>query len=279
MKSVTRQALQADGNGREAKERGGPSTFINEEMLKARAIIDKAKIKTSEDAEKARYARNLGTISEEEQLILKKKSVCVIGCGGLGGYVIESLARLGVGHLTVMDCDVFDWSNLNRQILSNESNIGCSKAEEAKRRAELINSHITVNAIEGELTEENCQGIIKNHDVVVDAVDNVEARFILAKACRSEKIPLVHGAIAGWNGQVAVIRPQDRIIETIYENKDKGDEMETGNPSFTPAVTANIQAAESLKLLLDRKTALCGKMLMIDLLNHEYEIIDFGELL
>lgn len=225
-----------------------------------------------------RYDRNRGTISAEENQQLLDSSVCVIGCGGLGGGVIEGLARLGVGHITAVDGDVFDVSNLNRQVLSNELVIGRPKALEAKRQMGEINSDVTVTSVVDFLTGENARSIIAGHDVVVDALDNIDARKILEQACEAEQIPLVHGAIAGWNGQVAVSMPGDRLLQTIYEGEaNKGEEAETGNPSFTPAVISNLEVAEVLKLLLGRPGILKNKLLMVNLLHHEYEIIDFGE--
>ncbi len=223
-----------------------------------------------------RYDRNIGTISAEEQATLMQKSVCVVGCGGLGGGVIENLTRLGIGKLTIVDCDVFDETNLNRQVLSNENNIGKLKAEEGAAQMAAINSSVEITTINTELNEENCRGIIAGHDLVVDAVDNIKARLVLEKECEEESITLVHGAIAGWNGQVAVIRPGDRILRNIYQgNEDRGDELQTGNPSFTPAVVSGLQTAEAIKVLLGREGVLENKMLMIDLIEHQYEVIEF----
>ena len=223
-----------------------------------------------------RYDRNIGTITIEDQAVLACKSVCVIGCGGLGGGVIENLTRMGVGELTLVDGDVFDESNLNRQVLSNEDNLGKSKALEAAELMSRMNSEITFVAIEDLLNEENAAAIIDGSDLVVDALDNVEARFALEKACSELNIPLVHGAISGWNGQVGVVMPGSGILSEIYMDPEPTDDAPT-NPSFTPAVVSAIQASETIKMLLNREEALRNKILMIDLLDHEYEIIDFGE--
>lgn len=226
----------------------------------------------------SRYDRNIGTISPREQKLLGEKSVCVIGCGGLGGGIIEGLTRLGVGRLTIVDGDVFDISNLNRQVLSNEDNIGMLKAEEGMRQMGQINSETRICPVCAFYTEENSREIISGHDVVIDALDNINSRKILEDACEEENIPLVHGAIAGWHGQVAVIMPGDRLIHTLYDGDENyGMEKETGNPSFTPAVTGALQVAETLKLLLNREGVLANKVLSVDILNHQYELIDFGD--
>lgn len=221
-----------------------------------------------------RYDRNIGTITIEEQAVLKTKSVCVVGCGGLGGGVIENLTRMGIGELTVVDGDVFDESNLNRQVLSNENNLGKSKAVEAAEQMSKINSEITLIAIEDLLNADNAVAIIDGCDAVVDALDNVEARFVLENACEELKIPLVHGAISGWNGQVGICMPGSKMMSTLYGEGEITDDSPT-NPSFTPAVVSAMQAAETIKLLLGREEALKNKLLMMDLLNHDYDVIDF----
>lgn len=224
-----------------------------------------------------RYDRNVGTVSRKEQEVLREKSVCIVGCGGLGGGVIEGLTRLGIGKLTIVDGDVFDASNLNRQVLSHEGNIGREKAAEGARQMKKINSSVEIRPLHTMLDAQNCCDIIRGHDVAVDALDNVQSRLILEDACEKEEIPLVHGAIAGWNGQVAVVRPKDRLLHIIYQGSQaKGAEAETGNPSFTPAVISGIQVAETLKLLLGRDGVLENRLLLIDLLNHEHEVIEFG---
>lgn len=225
-----------------------------------------------------RYLRNIGTITAEEQKLLENKSVCVVGCGGLGGGIIEGLVRMGVGKLTVIDSDVFDTSNLNRQVLSNEDNLGHAKAVEARLQMKVINSGVQVDSIQAFVDEENVGGFIYGHDAVVDALDSISARFALEDACEEENIPLIHGAIGGWCGQVAVIMPGDRLLHEIYggeaEEADDGEKPAETNPSFTPAVVSAMEVAETLKVLLGREETLAGKLLTIDLLNHEYEIVE-----
>lgn len=224
-----------------------------------------------------RYSRNTGVVSPEEQQSLSQKSVCVIGCGGLGGGVIENLVRTGVGKLTVVDSDVFDVTNLNRQVLSNEANIGRSKALEAADQMKLINSDVEITPIQAEITEENCAQIIAGHDLVIDAVDNINTRYILEATCEKEQMTLIHGAIGGWSGQVAVVRPGENLISKIYPEGEGDTVIDTsvGNPSFTPAIISGIQAAEAVKVLLDKEDALYNKLLMIDLSEHSYEVIEF----
>ena len=222
-----------------------------------------------------RYERNIGILTQEENDSLRNANVCVAGCGGLGGYIIEELARLGIGHITAIDGDVFCASNLNRQLFSTEKKIGKSKAEAAAQRILEVNSDVKLRAINCFLTAENAGELITGeYDVVLDALDNISSRRILEEHCCRCGIPLVHGAIAGWHGQVGIIMPGESVFARLYpEGVDKGVETETGNPAFTPAIVASMQAAEALKLILGKPGALKNKLLVMDLLEHEYDIV------
>lgn len=223
-----------------------------------------------------RYERNIGTITEEENEKLQACSVCVAGCGGLGGYIIEGLARIGVGSITAIDGDVFQSSNLNRQLFSMERNLGYHKALAAQDRIRAVNSETKFHPLCCYLTEENAEDIITEHyDAVVDALDNIPGRHLLAKTCAKRGIPLIHGAIAGWQGQVTVILPGDTAFERLYpEGAERGIETETGNPVFTPGVVGALEVAETVKVLLGRPQILRNKLLTIDLLEQEYDLIE-----
>ena len=224
---------------------------------------------------KERYIRNIEAISEEENAALFDKKVCVIGCGGLGGYIIEILARIGVGNLIVVDGDVFEESNLNRQLLSKTDLLGKSKAESAYRRVLEINPEVKVKYIYDFLDESNYSEIINNSDVAVDALDNIKTKKFLQRACEELGIPLVHGAIGGWYGQVTTIFPGDRTLDIIYKGEEeKGQEKILGNLPFTASYTASLQSAEVIKLLIKRGDLLRKKVLFMDLLNNESEIIN-----
>ena len=221
-----------------------------------------------------RYVRNGLTIDEKEQVKLRESEVCIIGCGGLGGYSIEMLARAGVGHLRVVDKDLFDETNLNRQLLSSNDTLGQSKVLVAKERIHKINDNVDVTTLETHIDEDNCIDVIKGCDVVVDALDSISTRKTVAAACRELGIPYVYGAIAGWYGQVATIMPHEYTLDILYhENTGTGDEVRLGNPSFTPAVVAGIQVSETIKLLLSKGELLTGCFLHINLLTNETERI------
>ena len=214
-----------------------------------------------------RYERNR-IFSRDQQEMLAEKKVAVIGCGGLGGYLIEMMGRMGVGSIVAVDGDKFTGSNLNRQLYSTETNLDGYKAVEAGLRMGLINGEIQVIPVCEYLTEENACRILSGCDVVLDGLDSVAGKLMLQRICKTLEIPLVHGAIGGWFGQVTTIFPGNDTLSLIYE---EGQEVsqEQGNPSFTPAVVAGIQAAEAAKVLLGYEEVLLRKMLFIDLLSGE----------
>lgn len=221
-----------------------------------------------------RYIRNFKTITPEQQERLKKAQVFIAGCGGLGCYVVEMLARLGIGHLTIADFQTFEQTNLNRQIFSTIKNLGCPKVLEAKERIKIVNPEVKVTTVFELLEEKNIKDFIREHEVVVDALDNFDTRLLLEKACEELNLPLVHGAVAGWYGQVTTVFPGDRTLSFIYKLKKIGIEKELGVPSFIPAVVAGIQVAETVKILLNKKPLLQKTILYIDLLNNEFQKID-----
>lgn len=218
----------------------------------------------------ARYQRNIPALSERECLALREKRVLVVGCGGLGGHIIDMLARTGVGCLRVVDGDVFEATNLNRQLLSSVPVLGVSKANTAAQHIARVNPDVRVEAVEAFLTEENAAALVEGCDAVVDALDNIASRKLLASACEAAGIPYVYGAIAGWVAQAAVSMPGDGLIGKLFPEdvviRDKSV------LSFTPAMCASVQAALCVKLLVGRPVE-TGKILYFDLLNQEFESI------
>ena len=217
-----------------------------------------------------RYIRNLGALTEEECAMLRTKTVFVAGCGGLGGYLIEMLLRLGVGTIRAADGDAFEASNLNRQLLSSPSTLGRSKAEAAADRAALVNPDVRFVAIDEFVTAENAAELIRGCDAVMDALDNIGARRILARACAEEEIPLIHGAICGWSAQAAVVMPGEDLIDRIYPDGAKLSSKTS--LSFTPPFCAALQTALCTRLLTGRPLE-SGRLFMADLLDMEMESI------
>lgn len=221
-----------------------------------------------------RYSRNESTLAPEENLRLRSFRIAVVGCGGLGGYIIEMAARLGIGELTVIDGDVFNLTNLNRQILSTESNLGQYKTHIAVERISKVNKDVKLTSVPLYLDNANADALLRDHDLVMDALDALRPRFILQEACERLGIPFVHGAIAGWYAHVTTVYPGDRTLFKIYPQPIVELDNPLGNPSFTPAFAASIQVAEMLKVLLKKEGILRNQLLQVDLLNHRYETID-----
>lgn len=226
----------------------------------------------------SRYQRNRNAISVDDQLTLFRSCVAVIGCGGLGGYVVEELARLGVGRIVVIDPDVFEEHNLNRQLFSSTANLGRAKVEAACERIGAVNPAVTLLPVQTAFSPENGAELLAGCHLAVDALDSIQVRLELGEVCNRLDIPLVHGAIAGWFGHVTTQFPGDNTLETIYQTwkAGKGIEQTLGNPSFTPALVASLEVAEVCKLLLGKGTSLRGRQLVIDLLSMEINVIDLN---
>ena len=217
-----------------------------------------------------RYERNIPSLSLEESRLLRKKTVAVIGCGGLGGYIIEQLARLGIGTIRCVDGDVFEESNLNRQLLSDVHVLGKPKAQVARERIAAVNPEVRVEAHQLYLDENNAPELIRGCDAVVGALDNIYTRRLLEKACEEAGIPYIYGAIHGWVAQAAIDMPGQRLIEKMYPQgaafKDKS------TLSFTPGLCASMQTALCVKLLVGRQVR-TGTVFYFDLLEQEFETI------
>jgi len=220
----------------------------------------------------ARYTRNIPALSEQECALLRTKKVAVIGCGGLGGHLSELLARVGIGSIRAVDGDVFEETNLNRQLLSTVPLLGTSKAQAAALRVQDVNPDVQVQVVASFLTEANAADLISGCDAVLDALDNISARKILARASEEAGIPYIYGAIQGWVAQAAVSMPGDRLVELLYPEgtviRDKSV------LSFTPALCASMQASLCVKLLVGRPVV-TGTVYFFDLLNQELETIPF----
>lgn len=218
----------------------------------------------------ARYERNIPALTPEECEVLQTKRVLVVGCGGLGGHIIDMLTRIGIGSLRVVDGDVFETTNLNRQLLSEVALLSKSKAKAAAEHIHRVNPSVRVEAVDAFLTEENADRLVADCDIVMDALDNIPTRKILAKACEKAGIPYVYGAIQGWIAQTAVSMPGDKLIEKLFpENVEIRDKSVL---SFTPALCASVQVSACVKLLTGRAVE-TGTVCYFDLLNQEFETI------
>lgn len=236
-----------------------------------KSLAEVEQLALSHDILPLRYRRNRETISLADQRTLFRSRVTIVGCGGLGGYLVEQLARLGVGTLVLLDPDCFEEHNLNRQLLSSPRDLGKAKVTVAQKRVEEINPAVTVIPHRIAFSRENAS-LLDGSEVVVDGLDNLLVRKELAEACAEKGIPLVLGAIAGWYGQLLVQLPGEDRTPWLGGSADgKGLERNVGNPSFTPAAIASLEVAEVVKILLDRPSS--GKMLFLDLLSLSFEEI------
>ena len=172
------------------------------------------------------YARNYGVITHEEQDKLKNAKVTVIGAGGVGGITLISLARMGFGNIQVIDMDEFDYSNINRQMLSSISRVGKSKAECAKETILDINPNINVNIRKEMLTEHNADDIIEGSDVVIDATDNLVARVIIHRTAQKLKVHSLWIAVTPpFRGGVITFSHETPAYELVLQHPSYGKEL------------------------------------------------------
>ncbi len=228
-----------------------------------------------------RYIRNHGVISVEDQLKLAESCAGIVGAGGLGGNVIMLLARLGIGRLIVVDADRFDETNLNRQALCTKTNLGKPKATEAAAAVSQINPGVEVTPYVDRLTGQNAPQILREADVIVDALDNVSDRFVLGMTAKRLGIPMVHAGIAGFEGQLMSVFPEDPGLELIFGDPErwktprKTPEAVLGVPAVTASLLATLQVMEVLKIILRKGKPVRNKILRPDLETGEFHEIVF----
>lgn len=216
-----------------------------------------------------RYQRNFLTQNEQKKLAQSKVLVC--GCGGLGSSVITNLISLGVENLILLDCDIVEISNFNRQFIHKEKNLGQLKTLSAKEFVEGFNSRIKVKLINQKLNNQNVEEIVAKIDCVVDCFDNWEAKFLLNKYCVNKKIPLVHGGVEKNYGQVfSVLSPQTACLECFLSGKNSVANKEILAPTVN--LIGSIMANEILKILL-KKTSEISVILRYDLRKNEFKKI------
>ncbi len=225
-----------------------------------------------------RYVRNMKTFSPQDQATLLNCTVCVVGLGGLGGVVLEILARIGIGTLKLIDGDKFEDSNLNRQFLSSHETMGESKTEAAFKRVKNINSSVSVCRHCEYLNGNNAGKLLDGSDVIVDCLDNLPTRFILEKASKNAGIPFVSAAVAGLSGHVTTIFPQDKGLELIYgpcdQVKPKGAETILGCQPQAVTLLASLETSEVVKILLTNGPLLRNRLLVIDLKDNILQVLD-----
>ncbi len=219
-----------------------------------------------------RYARNMASLDAVAQARLLRARVVLVGLGGLGGLVLESLARAGVGRLTGCDGDHFEPTNANRQLLATEEDMGRPKAAAAAMRVRRINPSVEFVAVDRFLDEAGFGLVLDGADLAVDALGGLDDRPALERAAAKAGIPLVTAAVAGWSGAVATVLPGSPGPGSLLAGgRGMPPEDVLGTPGPTVHLAASLQCAEALRLLAGQSPALAGKMLLFDLADMTFE--------
>jgi adenylyltransferase/sulfurtransferase len=240
-------------------------------------LADRAGAVTLSPQEVARYSRHLimPEVALDGQKRLKAASVLLIGAGGLGSPLALYLAAAGVGRLGLVDFDVVDFSNLQRQVLHGTPDVGRPKLQSAKDRIQAINPEVRVDLYETRLTSANAMQILGPYDVVIDGTDNFPTRYLVNDACVLLKKPNVYGSIFRFDGQASVFYPgQGPCYRCLYPEPPPPGEVpscaEGGVLGILPGLIGCIQATEAVKLILGKGSLLVGRLLLYDALEMSF---------
>lgn len=229
--------------------------------------------------QRRRYSRNilLDEIGKEGQQKLLDSRVLIVGCGALGSIASMYLAGSGVGHLTIVDYDTIDISNLQRQLSFTTDKLGEKKVKATAQRLREINPEIEITPLDLTLTRSCVKEILRGHDVVVEGSDNPYTKHMIALACRELQIPCVTGGVQGWNGQVTTSLPGKPGYLELFPEPAADDAFTPcslgGLLGPLPGVIASMQAAEVIKLITGAGEPLSSRLLMYNGLTAETQII------
>ncbi|TLX67915.1 MAG: 4-methyl-5(B-hydroxyethyl)-thiazole monophosphate biosynthesis protein [Thaumarchaeota archaeon] len=287
-----RRALNPDGtprsliniyiNGKNMRFSGGMQTILKDgdEVYILPAVAGGSELSSKE---LERYSRQvmLEEIGYEGQLKLKSAKVCVVGVGGLGNPIITRLVAMGIGNIRIVDRDVVELSNLHRQTMFDESDIGQVKVEAAAKKLKKMNSDVLIEALPVSVNDYTALDVVEGCDVVIDALDSVNARYSLNKACVAKKIPFVTGAAVGISGQVFTILPYQTacyhcLFPALDENSMPTCSTEGVHPSIL-SIIGGIEVAEAVKIIVGKKPNLANKLLYVDLDNMEFNSSTFSK--
>ena len=214
-------------------------------------------------------------VQGQEKLLASR--ILIIGMGGLGSPVAMYLAAAGIGHLVLVDDDVVELSNLQRQIIHSTNDIGLSKVESAKQTIQDLNSEIKITTFAERLDDKNLAEEVTAADIVIDGTDNFASRFALNAQCVKSSTPLISGAAIRMEGQVSVFNktPTSPCYRCLYKDEGELDASCSNNGVLSPVVgiIGSIQATEAIKVLLDIGETLDGKLLMLDALHMEWRTL------
>lgn len=235
------------------------------------------------ESERVRYGRHLvlPKVGEEGQLRLKEAKVLCVGAGGLGSPVLMYLAAAGVGEIGVVDFDIVDQSNLQRQIIHGESDIGTPKIESAAQFIHALNSETKINLYPDGLKVENALEIIQSYDLVVDATDNFATRYLINDACYLAKKPCIWGSVYRFDGQVSIFcgpeGPCYRCLHPEPPAKELAPNCATGGVFGALCGTiGSLQATEVIKIITGVGSPLIGSLLTYDALSAETELVNIN---
>ena len=223
-----------------------------------------------------KYIRQIMLFGEEGQEKLKNAKVFVAGAGGLGSPVSTYLAVAGVGKIIIADFDSVDLSNLNRQFLHHEKDIGREKVKSAEEKLLSMNPEIKVETIREKITDENAGSIVPPCDLIIDALDNFDTRHVLNRLAVERNIPLIHGAVSGYRGQATTIIPgKTPCLCCIFPSSFKKEVFPV--LGTTPGVIGSIQANEAIKYLTGQGKLLENRLLLWDGLSCSFSELDVNK--
>ena len=215
--------------------------------------------------EKSRYDRQIMIegLREEGQEKLKAARVFIAGAGGLGSPISIYLAAAGVGHIRLVDRDSIELSNLNRQILHWDNDIGRLKVESAQEKLKRLNPNVTIDVSSETIGENNISSLIEGYDAIVDAMDNLPTRYLLNQTAIEKGIPFFHGAVRGLEGRAITIIPgKSACLRCMYHGSIPPEKFPV--IGVTPAIIASIQATEVIKYIVGMGELLTGRLLVYD---------------
>ncbi len=224
-----------------------------------------------------RYSRHiiLDEIGIEGQKKLINSKILIIGLGGLGSGVATFLTRMGIGHIGIIDVDKVDISNLQRQILYDEDDIGISKIKTGAKKLKRINHNIIIDEYEFLLDKKNASDLIKKYDIVVDCTDNLYTRGIINRACIDNKVKCVFGAVSEFNGFIFTYDVNCSCFECMMGNHEKFENNKSNNKPLgvigaMVGIIASMQALEVAKIILNMDSLAINKMILVD--GHDFSI-------
>jgi len=227
-----------------------------------------------------RYTRQimLSEIGEIGQRRIRQSSVLVVGAGGLGSVVCPYLVAAGIGKLMIIDADTVSLDNLQRQVLYREHQVGKSKAVEAKKSLQSLNSEVEIAAFYDYFSPENAEELVKNADIVIDACDNFKTRYLINDVCVRLGKPFVYGAISEFCGQLAVFNYKGgSTYRNLFPDEDEmiaSQKEVVGVFGVLPAVIGSLQVNEALKLITNCGEPLANKLFMLNLKTNHTSIVD-----